>query len=131
MVAFKMVGLDPEDIPHVFEVSKRQPGPENLDQVQIVGDGFCEMKFKLPSTFLNRISNFAGSFYPAISPSVSVIESRCTSCGECVGACPASAIATGRVVHIDQSKCIKCYVCNEVCKYGAIRVRQSLSRILR
>ncbi|MDD1766397.1 MAG: DUF362 domain-containing protein, partial [Candidatus Methanomethyliaceae archaeon] len=77
MVSFSMAGLDPEDVPYVKEASRRSLGPESLDEIDILGNAFATVKFKLPSTFFSRVASFAGSFSPSISPSVSFIHSRC------------------------------------------------------
>jgi ferredoxin len=129
MVSFAMAGLDPEDVPHVREASRRSLGPESLEEIDILGDAFSVVKFELPSTFFSRVASFAGSFAPTISPSVSFISSKCTGCGNCAEACPGSAITIQGCAKRDKSKCIKCYVCHEVCENGAVRINRSLSRI--
>jgi NADH:ubiquinone oxidoreductase subunit F (NADH-binding) len=53
------------------------------------------------------------------------ITEDCTGCTSCVKVCPTDAI-TGerRQLHtIDQSKCIQCGTCMDVCKDGAVVVR--------
>jgi NADH:ubiquinone oxidoreductase subunit F (NADH-binding)/(2Fe-2S) ferredoxin len=54
----------------------------------------------------------------------SVIEENCTGCLLCKKKCPSQAISgEKKQVHkIDQSKCIQCGVCHDVCKFNAIRV---------
>jgi NADH:ubiquinone oxidoreductase subunit F (NADH-binding) len=54
----------------------------------------------------------------------SVIEENCTGCLLCKKKCPSQAISgEKKKVHvIDQEKCIQCGVCNDVCKFNAIRV---------
>ncbi len=54
----------------------------------------------------------------------SVIPEKCTGCLLCKRKCPAAAISgeAKKVHEIDQSKCIKCSVCHEVCRYDAILV---------
>jgi NADH-quinone oxidoreductase subunit F len=53
-----------------------------------------------------------------------VIEEACTGCTMCARVCPTQA-ATGerkQVHHIDPQLCIKCGLCYEACRFGAIEV---------
>ncbi len=54
-----------------------------------------------------------------------IIPDKCTGCTACARKCPTAAIAgERREVHvIDQAACIKCGICYETCKFGAIEVR--------
>ncbi len=53
-----------------------------------------------------------------------ILPDKCQGCGICLKNCSSEAISGGkRMVHIiDQSKCIKCGVCHDVCptKFGAV-----------
>lgn len=53
---------------------------------------------------------------------MSIAVLSCQGCGKCSQVCPTNAIVRegGKVVRIDESKCIKCYKCVEVCPYGAL-----------
>ena len=52
-------------------------------------------------------------------------ESRCKGCLLCAGKCPQSAISGEKKQPqtIDQDVCIKCGVCQDVCKFEAVTVR--------
>jgi len=52
---------------------------------------------------------------------------RCVSCGQCVRACPAQALALeGRTIPwLNTKTCIGCACCHEVCPKGAIRMKPS------
>ena len=54
-----------------------------------------------------------------------ILADKCIGCTACARKCPVAAISgERRQVHvIDQAACIKCGVCYETCKFGAIEVR--------
>lgn len=58
-----------------------------------------------------------GGFSPVPRPKVG----RCKVCGNCERACPTKAMRVGdKVAKVDDSLCIRCYCCHEVCPYAAI-----------
>lgn len=54
-----------------------------------------------------------------------ILSDACTGCGACVKPCPTQAISGGKKsVHvIDQTRCIRCGICHEVCKFNAVEVK--------
>ena len=53
-------------------------------------------------------------------PPISVDESKCVGCKQCMSiGCPAIAVKDKKV-HIDPTLCIGCNVCSQMCKFGAI-----------
>ena len=55
-----------------------------------------------------------------------IIEEKCPGCGLCVKPCPTGAIkfvAKKQPVVLDQSLCIKCGACRDVCKLKAVGVK--------
>uniref|UniRef100_UPI003FEFBEAA indolepyruvate ferredoxin oxidoreductase subunit alpha n=1 Tax=[Lactobacillus] rogosae TaxID=706562 RepID=UPI003FEFBEAA len=53
-------------------------------------------------------------------PPISVDESKCVGCKQCMSiGCPAIAVK-GKKAHIDPTLCIGCKVCSQMCKFEAI-----------
>ncbi len=53
-------------------------------------------------------------------PPISVDESKCVGCKQCMSiGCPAIAVK-GKKAHIDPTLCIGCKVCSQMCKFNAI-----------
>jgi NADP-reducing hydrogenase subunit HndC len=54
-----------------------------------------------------------------------ILEDKCTACGRCKRECPEQCISGEKKVphKIDQSRCIKCGLCYEVCKFAAVEVK--------
>jgi len=51
-----------------------------------------------------------------------ILKSKCVGCGDCIRACPVTAIKLdrGKAV-VDPEKCVGCRMCVITCSYGAAR----------
>lgn len=123
MVSFKMVGINPEDVPHIAEAIERGIGPSCFDEIEVLGELPTGLKYRLPYTILSSMACRIGSLVPAVSPYPNASE-KCTRCGTCATACPVGAITIKDIAEVDKPKCIKCYVCHEVCEYDAMLVQR-------
>ena len=107
---------------------------EDLDLLQTLAEdvkagALCALGGTAPNPVLTSLRYFREEYEthmkdkrcPALvcKPLVSyyILPDRCAGCGICLRACPSNAIKGGkRMVHvIDQSKCIQCDTCFEVC----------------
>lgn len=52
------------------------------------------------------------------------ISDICVACGRCALLCPESCINVGVPYEIDQSKCVLCGTCFNVCHKGAVEKRE-------
>lgn len=78
-------------------------------------------------TFLNMpkwVKRLAKKY---LTKKVVVDSSVCRGCGKCALHCPAKAITVedGKA-SVAQSQCIRCYCCQELCPFNAVRFRKSL-----
>jgi len=83
---------------------------------------------KFPNMFGGRIVKF-------FEPKPIIDAKKCVSCSECVTSCPVHTISLEvaengnkkrkKTVKIHYDKCIKCFCCQELCPYGAVRIRKN------
>jgi uncharacterized protein (DUF362 family) len=102
----------------------------DIDCEGVSVDQLAVKDFKLPVKHLRdggtspvgRLEQLArpimrGGFSPVPRPK----EGRCKVCRNCERACPTKAMGiTDRVAKVDDSLCIRCYCCHELCPYAAI-----------
>ncbi len=132
-VASSIVGYNPLQIFTLSEAEKRNIGAGDLSRIEIRGEDIALIRiqdfrhsaaavrlfrWKLPA-FLYAYIQAQLALIPEVKPNV------CTACQECVGICPAAAvILAGRTARVDESKCLHCLCCHEVCPYQAIRLKR-------
>ena len=51
---------------------------------------------------------------------VTIDKEKCTSCGQCVEACPVESITMDDVAKVDEDTCVDCGSCVEECPSEAI-----------
>ncbi len=94
----------------------------DYDRVEIINpNGF----FNLPTWILKLAKKH-------LTPKVSMM-SNCKACGKCAQHCPAQAITvSGGRARVEQSKCIRCFCCQELCPFDAVHLHKPmLYRIMR
>ena len=125
-------------VPLVREAVARGLCPSELSEITVVGtspDALTVTDFKEPDSAQNR-SVSALSFFSSgklgrfFMPRPVAIADKCRACGECVASCPKHTIEVvthrgKRIAHIDHSACIRCYCCQELCPFEAIRVKKN------
>ncbi|SES63441.1 Uncharacterized conserved protein, DUF362 family [Methanococcoides vulcani] len=128
VVASKVIGLDPMDVPTNKAAIERGYGTPNPGVSGVPLDD-VRMKFKLSgTTHVGRLPPFLvsrlGKLF-TIKPFINT--SQCTLCGTCVLNCSPHAIEQkdGRL-KINHNKCILCYCCRELCPSGAVEMKRSL-----
>jgi uncharacterized protein (DUF362 family)/Pyruvate/2-oxoacid:ferredoxin oxidoreductase delta subunit len=139
-VSSAIIGFNPLNIFTTLEAHRRGLGQGQLSQIEIRGEDLESVRVenfehsavalgllrrKIPARLFSFIYN-----YLALTPVV--VDGRCTGCQECIDICPAAAAKNrdGKA-WLDQTACIHCMCCHEVCRFEAIRVRKSfLGRVI-
>lgn len=127
-VAAKLLCVVPENVPMIKESIARGYVPENTDEINIIGDGIAPVEdFGLSKSYVHGALSFfstglIGSFFTPRP----YITNKCRGCGECVRSCPEhTIILSGGRAKIDSKKCIRCFCCQELCPFVAIKTRRN------
>lgn len=114
---------------------------KDLDTLATIGEAMkkgslCALGQTTPNPVLSSIKHFKEEYLAHIVDktcpsgkckkliSYTINAEKCIGCTACARKCPVAAISGERKqVHvIDQSICIKCGVCMETCKFGAVEI---------
>ncbi len=122
----------------------REHGPRAWEAVRLLGDGPEGLRpadwdipelvtLQMHGGFIERrLPALAAWLRARISPRP-VPGKKCTACGHCVAICPAQAmrLENGKVV-IDESLCIRCYCCHELCQFEGMDIASGglLARVM-
>jgi len=135
-VASGLIGMDPGKIYTTRYCHERELGIGDLSRIDVVGESPSRVAargFKFPAAYntvpAHRMPKVVSRLmYRYTLPRQLVREELCTGCFECVKICPAGAIDTiGEIARVDQSKCINCMCCGEVCRDDAMTTRTPLT----
>lgn len=132
-VAQDLIGFGPGDVETTVFAGGRGLGRADLGAIEIAGETIEEARVKrfrkaaLPVGLLKRkLPSFLYAYISGeliLSPAV--VPASCTGCAECFRVCPRRAVVMeGGRARILGEPCIRCLCCHEVCRAGAIRLRQ-------
>ena len=78
-------------------------------------------------TFLNMPAWVKKLAKKYLTKKVHIDKNACRGCGKCATHCPAKAISVveGKA-KVKQSECIRCYCCQELCPFDAVKFKKSL-----
>lgn len=138
LAAEKILGFT-GTVPLVKEAISRGLCPEKAEDLEFFGmrpEEIALSDFKEPETAKSR-STSALSFFSQgkigrlFMPKPVPILEKCRGCGECVASCPQKTITLvakngKKKAEIHHSACIRCYCCQELCPFEAIRVKKNL-----
>ncbi len=143
VLAAKLIGLDPYEVPTIAAAKRRGLVPERFEDLVISGDweSFRPAQFECirnrnsllfinANTGAGRLGQRVLNACLASRPQVK--KRACVGCGRCANVCPAHTIEmkNGKAL-IHRSRCIKCFCCQEFCPKGAMYVhRTPIARVL-
>lgn len=137
----RLVYLDPKLVPTIVHGDSMGLGCSREEDIQLLGeDGPMTMeevvrRFGNPAFHVDRsrqrtnLWSRVNSFLKCFQKKPYIVEEKCRKCGVCVKSCPVE----GKAIRFrkgkdhppvyDYRKCIRCFCCQEMCPYGAIRVK--------
>jgi len=136
LAAAAIMGAPYENVPTLAEACKRGYIPNDVSKLEILGVPLSSVKTKfipphVPASniFVQKLPRFLGKPLSKFVEPYPVINHACVGCGRCVEACPRERITikNGRAV-INYKGCIKCYCCQEMCRFHAIDMKKSFFR---
>ncbi len=143
--AGRLTGFGPGDVLTTAIGAERGEGAGRWEDVDVVGDPLDALRpagFKRPALAMGLARRWLPSRLYAFVQSrigqVPRIDGRaCSACGECARICPTGAARMVRpaatpdrasavpAIVIARALCIKCLCCHEVCRSGAVRLRET------
>ena len=125
-------------VPIVREGVSRGLCPEDISGIELVGDEIAPLMisdFKEPDSAQNRAPSLLTKFSSGkigrfFMPRPMADISKCRGCGECVASCPQHTIVLAekngkKIARIHHADCIRCYCCQELCPFEAIRIKKN------
>ncbi|MBN1107114.1 MAG: DUF362 domain-containing protein [Bacteroidales bacterium] len=138
ILASEVAGYDPMDIPTTAVAVKRGLWLQDVSDVIYDGPDRELLKKKdfkrIPVTGNENIAfKFVKKRIPFIrkfDKRPVFIHSNCSGCGECISICSSNALTMHKSVKnhviINDSRCIRCFCCAEVCQYHAVEIRRKV-----
>ncbi len=100
--------------------------PETPDEIGIVGmrpDEIVYGNFALPDAAKGKKFDLIPPF---LQPRPVIDGKLCRGCGMCVKSCPQhTIIMKNGKARISHDKCIRCYCCQELCTFRAVKIKKS------
>ena len=138
-IATQLMTLIPETTPIIrkgIEHGLLEQNPE----IEVLGEDLTQMIVKDFKTcepnnykpYANYVPQFLqGTVHRVMTKRPVIPKAKCKGCGKCHDHCPAKAITmhphkNKRFAKIDYNKCIRCYCCQELCPFGAVKIKSGI-----
>ena len=130
VVAANIIGFDVSSVIHLKEAVSRGLIPDDIDGIDVLGAPVDELfvsDFVVPRSHnLGALTFFSSGKMGEIFRPRPYVTKMCRACGECVRSCPQHTIElSGGRAKIDAKKCIRCFCCQELCPFKAIKTRRN------
>ncbi|MBC8532546.1 DUF362 domain-containing protein [Yeguia hominis] len=133
VVCAELIGMHAKDIPMLRAGMARGVCPQDVEQIEILGEprsALDQKSFRMPeSKPSNFVSYLPKAFRPAaeklLTPVPKIRKRACVGCGKCAESCPQHTIRmVDHKAVIDYRSCIRCYCCQEMCPKHVIAIQR-------
>ncbi len=138
LVAAKIIGLTPTEIPTLAAAISRGMIPESVEDIKLIGsiselilDDFQHVVERKSLQFAGDGSKPMKRFFSKFVGRVLrtrpyLKKDMCVGCGICRDICPAKAIVIkNKKARINRKACIRCFCCQEFCPKSAMKVQRT------
>ncbi|MFW5981114.1 MAG: DUF362 domain-containing protein [bacterium] len=129
------LGVTPVSKAPIIKAALERGLAVNMDDIELVGDEFPILNnVKIPQVveFSNLLDRKMPRFLSEIlsnllRPRPVFMKDVCVGCGDCYRCCPPQVIEMkDNKAEVDLSGCIRCFCCQELCKYQAVKIKRPL-----
>ncbi|MCF8008292.1 MAG: DUF362 domain-containing protein [Halanaerobiales bacterium] len=128
-----LLNIKPEKIPTIYQAIKNNISLR-YDEINLKGDELKPaLNTKIPKISRSDTTSIKGLpvfitniINKLLKPRPIFKQDTCVKCGECKLNCPSDAITLDEYPKVDLDKCIRCYCCQELCSYNAVKIHRPL-----
>lgn len=135
IAAAYLLGINPLTKLPTIQAAQERGLPASIADIELSGDEFRVLRdVKIPvveksSNLIDRKlpKNISNWLSPFLRPRPVFHHEKCTNCADCYRSCPADVITMKENgPEVDLENCIRCFCCQELCKYHAVEIKRPL-----